>query len=175
LIAWLPTLYTMFYGLSVQQSLRYSVAMGFSGICGSTLGFFLIDRIGRRRTFLLGFLGSAAPLLWLGSLGVGGDAFLLMTLTTVCGFFGVLVLSGIYVYAPEIYPTHLRALGTGVGTAWIRIGAILSPALIGWALPHTGVANVFLGIAGAALIGALGTYLLVIETRGRSLEELGGA
>ena len=69
-------------------------------------------------------------------------------------------------------PTHIRALGAGVGTSWIRVGAIISPALIGWLLGRTGVATVFCCLAGAALVGALGTYLLVIETRGLSLEEI---
>ena len=86
LISWLPSLYTMVYRQPVQKALQYSVALGVAGILSSTLGFFLIDRIGRRRTFLLGFLGSALPLLWLGLVGVGNDAFFLMILSSVSVF-----------------------------------------------------------------------------------------
>ena len=38
----------------------------------------------------------------------------------------------LYLYSAEIYPTRLRALGTGLGSAWLRLGSSAGPIIVGW-------------------------------------------
>jgi putative MFS transporter len=77
----------------------------------------------------------------------------------------------LYLYTPEIYPTRMRAMGTGMATAWLRLGSSAGPAIVGTLVAGgklSGVFLVFAGICGVALWFAT----KMVETRGRSLEEV---
>lgn len=170
LLTWMPTLYSSVYKLPLAKSLAYSLTVPAVGIFGALAGAIFIERFGRRRCFLVGFLGGAAPLLVL--IVTLPSAFVVMMMAAVAMFFMTLLLSGIYVYAPEIYPTRIRALGTGVATAWMRIASIVGPLLVGGLLAAFGVRAVFALFSGAAIVGAIVVWLFAIETRGRSLEDI---
>jgi putative MFS transporter len=86
--------------------------------------------------------------------------------------FIAMLLAGIYVYMPEIYPTRMRALGSGTGSAWMRLGSIVGPAIVGAILGQAGIGTVFLFFALTGLAGALVVVLFAIETKGKVLEEI---
>jgi len=77
----------------------------------------------------------------------------------------------LYLYTPEIYPTRIRAIGTGLATSWLRLASAVAPALVGVLVNAKGISSVFLMFAGVSLIGAL-VALRMIETRGRQLEQI---
>ena len=83
-----------------------------------------------------------------------------------------MLLSGLYLYVPELYPTRMRAMGTGLASAWLRIGAIVGPSMVGWILGVRDLSTVFLMFALAGAVGGLVILFAAIETRGRSLEEI---
>lgn len=170
ILNWMPTLYTSIYKLPLAKALTYSLAPPALSIAGCLSGALLIDWLGRRRCFLLGFVGGGLPI---GFLAITSpSAFVVMLMSTLAMFFMALLLCGIYVYTPEIYPTRMRALGTGVTTAWMRIASIVGPLLVGTLITRGGVQAVFGMFATAALVGAVVVFWFVIETRGRSLEEI---
>ena len=77
-----------------------------------------------------------------------------------------------YLYTPEIYPTRMRAVGTGVATSWLRIASAIGPTLIGFMLGKGGgVDSVFLMFAVVAIIGLIAATRM-IETRNLRLEEI---
>jgi putative MFS transporter len=78
---------------------------------------------------------------------------------------------GLYLYTPEIYPTRVRAVGSGAATAWLRVASMIGPFMIGAILPQAGLGIVFLVFGVAAAVGGA-VALLTLETRGRVLEEL---
>ena len=78
----------------------------------------------------------------------------------------------LYLYAAELYPTRLRALGTGCGSAWLRLGSSSGPLIVGWVVSGYGVRYVFAVFAGVLVLGALVTYQFAIETKGKTLEQL---
>ena len=43
--------------------------------------------------------------------------------------------SALYAYTPELYPTRIRATGTGFASAVGRIGSLIGPYVIGIILP----------------------------------------
>ena len=77
----------------------------------------------------------------------------------------------VYLYTPGIYPTRMRAIGTGVATSWLRIGSAIGPTLVGFMLGRGGVDSVFLMFAAVALVGLLAATRM-IETRNLRLEEI---
>jgi MFS transporter, putative metabolite:H+ symporter len=172
LIVWLPTIYRSVYHLPVSVTLQYSFYSGAVGVAAACAGTALIDVIGRRWTFAIGFVGCAVPLFILCALPVGAPVGQVVTLATVSVFFISILLAGVYAYVPEIYPTRMRALGAGVASCWLRIGSIIGPVLVGVLLTHAATRGVFLFFALAASAGALVVIVCLIETRGRVLEDI---
>jgi MFS transporter, putative metabolite:H+ symporter len=77
----------------------------------------------------------------------------------------------LYLYTPEIYPTRMRALGTGAATCWLRLASAAGPLFVGYLVASRGTAAVFLMFAGAGVVGAAAAAGM-LETRDRRLEEL---
>jgi putative MFS transporter len=75
-------------------------------------------------------------------------------------------------YSAKLYPTRLRAVGAGFGSAWLRAGSSIGPILVGWIVGDFGIRYVFSAFAAVALVGGLVTLRFAIETMGRVLEEL---
>jgi putative MFS transporter len=76
-------------------------------------------------------------------------------------------------YTPEIYPTRMRALGSGVASAWARAGSMIGPPLVGLILVETqGVNAIFLMFAVVGFVGAATVFFFATETTGKTLEEI---
>ncbi len=78
----------------------------------------------------------------------------------------------LYLYSAEIYPTRMRAIGTGTGSAWLRLGSSAGPMLVGFVMSSFGIQYVFATFAVILIIGAIVTMLFAVETKGKVLEEL---
>lgn len=168
---WLPTIYRTVFKLPLQQALQYSLAATVAGLIGALACAYLIDRTGRRAWFVGAFFAGAIPLfvLWLrGTANSATDVMIYASLSYA--MINTLAL-GLYLYTPEIYPTRVRAVGSGAATAWLRVASMIGPFMIGAILPQAGLAIVFLVFGIAATVGGA-VALLTLETRGRVLEEL---
>jgi putative MFS transporter len=77
----------------------------------------------------------------------------------------------LYLYTPEIYPTRMRAIGTGLATSWLRVASAAAPAIVGVVLSGYGISAVFLVFAATTIIGLLASRAM-IETTNRALEEI---
>jgi MFS transporter, AAHS family, 4-hydroxybenzoate transporter len=133
LSSWLPTLLT-----DIGRSPRlaaYAVGSYTSGgvISGLIIGP-LIDRFGSHRVLSLFFAIAAVLLLAIGQ-GIGdlGDAYLLALLAS-CGFFMLGAYGGLNVVLAGYYPAGLLAIGVGYAKSAGRLGTILPPIAIGYAL-----------------------------------------
>ncbi|WP_205995572.1 MFS transporter [Pseudolabrys sp. FHR47] len=172
LLTWMPTIYRTVLKVPVAQALQYGLAGSVASLLGVFATAFLVDIIGRRAAFMIGFFGSAIALgvLWKIALTVAPIYVVILAGTGL--FFISFLLSGLYLYVPEIYPTRMRAMAMGVGSAWLRIGAIVGPTLVGWILGASDLTSVFLMFAVAAVVGGLAILFFAVETRGRVLEEV---
>lgn len=164
-IGWMPTIYTTVYHLPVAQALSYSIATSFASLAGVVVCLLVIDWIGRKPSLVLGFAGAGACLAGLAYAGPTVPPVLVMVLATTALGFLALPLAGIYIYGPELYPTHLRALGTAVASAWVRVATIIGPTLIGLMLTYRSVQAVFACLAAVAATGAIAMLALGRETR----------
>src|SRR5262249_42614671 len=75
------------------------------------------------------------------------------------------------VYPAEIFPSHLRAQGTGFAAAFSRIGAAGGTFLLPLGVAHWGVGPSVLVGAVISAVGLLVTYLWAPETANISLTE----
>lgn len=76
------------------------------------------------------------------------------------------------VYAPEVWPTHIRLRGSGISNSIGRIVAIVTPYVIAWLLTEFNVTAVFIALGIVLGLCALILSIFGIETRKKSLEEI---
>ena len=171
LVTWLPTLYNQFFQLPLQTSLAYGWITSGVGVVASILCALLIDKVGRKPWYATAFLVAVVPLLTLSWLGATSAIEVLVLATATYAVLQTIAFS-LFLYSVELYPTRLRAIGTGFGSAWLRAGSSIGPILVGSIMANLGIRYVFAAFAAVALAGGLVTLLFAIETKGRVLEEL---
>lgn len=171
LITWLPTLYRQHFNLPLETSLAYGFITSAVGVVAAVICALLIDKVGRRRWYI-------------GALFLGAIPLAVLALTGATTPIQILVLAGLgyamiqtvtfslYLYSAELFPTRLRALGTGIGSAWLRLGSAMGPLVVGMAVSGAGVHYVFGVFSVVLLITGCITAMFAIETKGRILEEL---
>jgi MFS transporter, putative metabolite:H+ symporter len=167
---WMPTLYNSVYGLSLDQALRAGTLTNVAQVVILLGCAFTIDRIGRRRWMTACFIGGALLLGALGSAASGSVAAVIAFVTLSYGIVGS-ANTVLYLYTPEIYPTRMRAIGTGLATCWLRLASAAGPLLVGYLVAARGTAAVFMMFAAAGVVGGL-TATQMLETRNRRLEDI---
>jgi putative MFS transporter len=171
LVTWLPTLYNQVFQLPLQTSLAYGWITSGVGVVASILCALLIDKVGRKPWYATAFMVAIVPLLTLSWLGATSAIEVLILATATYAVLQTIAFS-LFLYSVELYPTRLRAIGTGFGSAWLRAGSSIGPILVGSIMADLGIRYVFAAFAAVALVGGLVTLLFAIETKGRVLEEL---
>ena len=167
---WMPTLYTTVYHLPLRLALRAASMTNVAQVLLLLLAAMTIDRIGRKY-WMMGAFGAGAVLLGILAFGGTRDVSWVIVLSTLSyGLIGSIA-AVVYLYTPEIYPTRMRAIGTGVATSWLRIASAIGPVLIGFMVGKGGVGSVFLMFAGVAVVG-LAASTRMIETRNLRLEDI---
>jgi putative MFS transporter len=167
---WMPTLYTTVYHLDLPQALRAASMTNVAQVCLVLICALVIDRTGRKY-WMMGAFGCGAVML--GVLALGGTqevSWVIVFSTLSYGLIGSIA-AVVYLYTPEIYPTRMRAIGTGVATSWLRIASAVGPTLIGFMLGKGGVDSVFWMFAAVAIVGLMAATRM-IETRNLRLEEI---
>lgn len=167
---WMPTLYNRVYGLSLDQALRAGTLTNVAQVAVLIVCAFAIDKVGRRRWMTVCFVVGAALLVSLGSFGSGSVTAVIALVTLSYGIVGS-VNTVLYLYTPEIYPTRMRAIGTGAASCWLRLASAAGPLLVGYLVLARGPAAVFLMFAAAAVIGVVAATF-TLETRNRRLEDI---
>ena len=167
---WLPTIYRSYYHLSVSTALFYGLLTNVVGLLGAFLCAMLVDHLGRRVSYVAGFVLACIPLLVLWRLGARTpkEVFLLSSLSFLFISANSMLF---YLYTPEIYPTRLRSLGTGTASCWVRIASAMGPSIVGFTLAGSGVPGVFLLFGTLSLLGGF-VAIGATETTNRRLEEI---
>ena len=165
---WIPGLLVQ-NGMSITKSFAYSIAIYCAQIPGYFSAAWFNERIGRQATI--------ACYMVLGGVSALGLAFAQsdqhIMLAGIClSFFMNGTYAGVYAYTAEVFPTPVRTTGAGLASAIGRIGAIVSPILVGYLYPNFGFAGVFGITTSVLLIGALTVVVMGVPTRGRSLEDI---
>lgn len=171
LATWLPTIFRTVYHAPLQLALNLSVATSVFTVLGALGCALLVDVVGRKPVINVSFILCAV------ALGLAGvfHAHSVYLVAVLCAFSFGLMGSGFmtaYVYTPELYPTSIRAMGCGLGSAWLKVAAIVAPAATGALLEADQLQWIFYAFALFPFIAAIVIHTFGIETKGRVLEEL---
>lgn len=150
LLGWIPTIVTSL-GFAPSSGASVSVWMNLGGILSGAVFGYAARFVGLRVLSLIAMLTGAALVVTFGR--SPPDLFTLRALAFVLGFFmfgGVVCL---YAAFARVFPTHVRATGTGFVIGIGRFGGMLGPTLGGWLIAAG------LGRADSAAIIALGSVL----------------
>jgi MFS transporter, putative metabolite:H+ symporter len=156
-------------GFPVTKSVYYTILISLAGIPGFLTAAWMIEALGRKTTLVATLLGAAISCYFYGG---ATDQTQLIVAGLCMQFCAFGMWSALYAYTPELYPTHVRATGTGFASAVGRIGSLIGPSVIGFILPAAGQSGVFALGAGAFTLAALVVLVLGEETRGRTLESI---
>lgn len=171
LVTWLPTLYQQVFKLPLQTSLLYGWITSAVGVVASVVCALYIDKVGRKRWYSIAFMAAAVPLVILTAIGATTATQVVILAPIAYAILQTIAFS-LYLYSAELYPTRLRAVGTGIGSAWLRAASSVGPLLVGFVVADLGIRYVFAVFAVVALIGGVLTMRYAIETKGQVLEEL---
>jgi putative MFS transporter len=166
--SWIPTLLVQ-RGITVTKSFEFSLIIYLAQIPGYFSAAWLSEKLDRKNTIALYLSGSAVCAFWLSQM----DSPVAITVAgAVLSFFLNGTYAGVYSYTPEVFPTWIRATGTGLSSAFGRVGSILAPTIIGLSAASLGFAGVF-GLTTAVLaVGVACVLVFGLATAGRSLEDL---
>ena len=174
IIDYAPTIFRS-AGFTLDAALFSTFVIGLANFAFTLISFWVIDRFGRRRLYIVGSFGMTAALVCL-VVSVLTDRFygpmVLILLVVYLLFFASCIGPVFWTLLPEIFPNSIRgrAMTVPVLTQWVAnaVVVLFFPAVF-----HTiGQAATFGLLAAACLAQALFTLACVPETRNRSLEDM---
>jgi hypothetical protein len=145
-------------------------------ILGFLSAILLVEKLGRIRLQIMGFIGMAIGLSILASsnllpTGSRGEISLV-----IVGFlvFNLLMNAGpnatTFLLSGEVFPTSMRATGAGFAAAFAKAGAVLGTFVLPILQKTWGVPLLLMALSVCCLVAAVMTFTFRIETAGQSLE-----
>jgi putative MFS transporter len=167
--SWLPTIFVKM-GYSFVRSLSYTAVISLSGAVGSLVGGLFIDKLGYRLTLIsFFFISGASLMLWV----TAPNASIMIMWGILTAFFGFGAGGVVFVYVTSLYPTNVRATGTGWGAFWQRAGGIVAPFVLGVIIQSNLPTYMFFFTLGIpTLIGGIVALTMTVEFRNKSLEQI---
>jgi putative MFS transporter len=168
-VTWLPSILKA-QGYGTYAAFMVTTLTVAVGIVAALISAWLVDAFGRKWVIAISApLAAVALVMFALQLNVDAAAKVWITL------FGMLIqiaIPALYAFAPELYPTHLRASGFGWASTISRVGAGFVPVLFGALLwPHLGLAWTF-AVIGAVVVAAVVVMMVAVpETRMQPLAE----
>ncbi|ANI94068.1 MFS transporter [Dietzia timorensis] len=165
---WLPSLLVA-QGFDLVKSFEYTLIITLAQLPGYAAAAWLIEVWGRRLTLAVFLSGSAVAA---GLFGLADSPGTVIAAGMALSFFNLGAWGALYAIGPELYPTAMRATGTGQAAAFGRLASIIAPLLVPLLLDGGGQVLVFAVFAIAFVIAALAAFTLP-ELKGTALEESG--
>jgi len=153
-----------------QASNRFNVG----GLLGALAAIPLAYMMGRRPMFVAYFLYSAAMLFVTFGLDLSAEARMWMLFAAGIGIYGVF--SPFVFYLPELFPSRLRATGSGLCYNIGRVVAAAGPSIVGTISAASGgssdiIVRTLFWVGVIPLAMALAAKFLIVETRGQPLPD----
>ena len=166
---WLPSI-VFAQGFEVVKTFEYVLIMTLAQLPGYFAAAWLVDVIGRRYTLSSFLLMSGICAYFFGNSATATE---LLMWGAAMSFFNLGAWGVIYTYTPELYPTAIRALGSGWAAGFGRIGGMTAPMLVGILLAGGAHMDfIFVMFASVFVVISLIVLSLGIESKKKTLEEI---
>ncbi|SFN74949.1 MFS transporter, putative metabolite:H+ symporter [Pseudonocardia ammonioxydans] len=166
--SWVPTLLVE-RGYTTAESLTFTSVLAIAAVPGALLAMPVIDRFERRSVILVLQVLVAVLLLLFGLIDHP-------VAIIVCGFGAAMFMqtgvATLYTYIAEVFPLHLRGLGSGIANGSGRLAGVLGGLLVAALYSGLGMAAVYIYLAVAALLLGLVMALFGERTTNRRLEDI---
>jgi putative MFS transporter len=155
-------------GFDVTTSLTYTTIINIGGLVGAVLASVFGYRF--RRRAVLGY-GAVVAVVAAVAFGTASSLALILILGGLLQLMFILLNTTAWVWAPELYPTTVRAFGTGASVTVALVSASLVPLLAGVIFDAAGAVGIFV-MVGVMYVVMAAAVRFGPETQGVSLEEI---
>jgi SP family arabinose:H+ symporter-like MFS transporter len=171
---YLPTIFAKAGG-AVNDAFRQAVLVGLVNVGMTFVAIWLIDRLGRKPLLIVGIAGMALSLFSI-SWAFSQDSYnAKLVLVAIIGFVASFAISlgpVMWVLLSEIFPNEQRAAAISVAGFWNSLVSASVTLIFPWSQSTLGPGGTFLAFGVFASAALLFVWLLVPETKGRTLEQL---
>jgi putative MFS transporter len=160
-------------GLTITNSLGYTVVLAAASLVGCACGAYLSDAIGRRWSIILGSVCTIVFGWIYARFNAGSDPVTVLSV-------GAVLIVAIYiqtsllfgVYTPELFPTEIRLRANGICNTIGRLATVFSPFIVGSLMVNYGLPGVLWLMIGLVVVQIVAVYVWGVEPAKRSLEGL---
>jgi MFS transporter, SP family, galactose:H+ symporter len=192
IIYYSPKIFLMAGFEGARAAILASVSVGAVCVLSSIIALSVVDRLGRRKLYLIGLSGMVVSLLALGicfalqsSLGDSVKQITVVLVWIYIAFFAVSLGPLGWVIISEVFPLKVRGIGASIGSLsnWLFNGVVaftFFKIVKGLTMPGTDItvnnenlgnpAGAFLLYALVGIAGLIWGYFYIPETKGKSLE-----
>jgi MFS transporter, SP family, galactose:H+ symporter len=179
IIYYSPIIFKMAGMVSNTQSILPAIIIGVANVLFCLLSVFLLDRVGRRKLYLIGICGMIPSLAMLAvcfqfreKLGASLPVFAVVSIVAYIAFIAISLAPLGWLLISEVFPTSVRGVGMSIGSLshW-GFNAIISFTFLKL-VNSIGIAPTFGFYSFICLLGLWWGYYFIPETKGKSLEQI---
>ncbi|MFS0733125.1 MFS transporter [Microbacterium sp. 1P10UB] len=163
---WIPTILVS-QGYDLVRSFGFTLIITLAQLPGYAVAAWLIEVWGRRLTLSVFLAGSAVAAVLFGT--AGSEAMIIGT-GMALSFFNLGAWGALYAVTPEMYPTSMRATGSGWAAGVGRLASIAAPLTVPPLLALGGAPALFVVFAAFFAVAALAAWGLA-DRRGAALDD----
>ena len=160
-------------GLTIANSLAYTVVLAGASLVGCALGAYLSDSIGRRWSIIGASVLTIVAGWVYAHFNAASDPAIVLSV-------GAVLIVAIYiqtallfgVYTPELFPTEIRLRANGICNTLGRGATVVSPFVVGYLMVNYALPGVIWLMIGLVVIQIIAVYFWGVEPAKRSLEGL---
>ncbi len=162
---------------TVHQQYLAAMADGIVFVLATIIGIAVVDKLGRRPLFFIGFVGMIVCLALLGGVYQGHFHSIakILSVIVVLGyivFFGISLGPLCYLMMSELFPLNVKGMGMAIASCANWGFNVLVSATFLTLVHFLGIGHTFYLYAALTVLGLVFVAWFVPETKGRSLEEI---
>src|ERR1700761_1309307 len=160
-------------GLTITNSLAYTLVLSAGSLVGCALGAYLSDGIGRRVSIILASVITIVSGYIYARFDAASDPAIVLTvgfILVVAIYIQTAILYG--VYTPELFPTEIRLRANGICNTFGRGATVVSPFVVGSLMQDYKLPGVIWLMIGLVVVQILVVWAWGVEPRNRGLEDV---
>ncbi len=179
IIYYSPIIFKMAGIISNTQSIIPAIIIGGVNVLSCFVSVMLLDRVGRRRLYMIGITGMIPSLALLGlcfyfkdALGASLPVFAVLSIVCFIIFIAISLAPLGWLLISEVFPLEVRGVGMSIGSPshW-GFNAIISFTFLSL-VNSIGIATTFWFYAAIRIAGLIWGYYYIPETKGKTLEDI---